>query len=665
MITPRRALALRAGIVAGLTILLGFSLTGCNEDDVEKQLGEASAASVEDAYGVDRDPLMAQWLNDIGQTCVSHSRRQDLPYEFRVIDTSMVNAFAAPYGHIYVTRGFLDFVGTEDEVWMVVAHEVGHIVERDSIKSLKRSLIWSILNAILTSKSQTAGDIAGIGLGLLSLRYSRVDEYEADDFGTRLSYVAGYDPHMGIVFFDRLMTKLEKRRPASWEVYFMTHPPTERRIERQSKRPELDPDNVEALTQIGTGYLLRAQPAKAAELLDRAAGLDPNSVDIHTSLGDAYSARGEFELGRRQYDRALELSSGNHYATRRLTALSDAQPWSLPGVGQSGQEHAQELLARASEVGTATSAMHVSSRTYGAAVNNDLLGLRAQVKGINERLMALGDEDVELTEGLKELVARGSTSVARATESVYVLDSVNDDFEAMDTEMDGLLSACTQRLQAAQRGEGDPTELPAIRNAITELNRAAGTTQLAMTEAPTTLTLVKQAQSAASNTTSLLEQLVRMDKGRDLVADQLRAAATHTSQQAVDALHAVRRAKRQSTKARGHALVARLNLLGAGVGPYLEGVLDQQVAHFMMCPPAQVRALRAEGVGYGEAAAAIAAARSIGGRPDHFIIQDGKPVSPIGSAMAEGASVQNANVLLKLLGSAMESEREAAAAGQG
>ena len=108
---------------------------------------------------------MNAWLDHMGQTLVGHSRRQDIPYEFKVIDTGMVNAFAAPYGHIYVTRGFLDFADTEDEIWMVMGHEIGHIVHRDSIKSFKRSLIWSILNAVLTSESQTAGDIAGIGLG--------------------------------------------------------------------------------------------------------------------------------------------------------------------------------------------------------------------------------------------------------------------------------------------------------------------------------------------------------------------------------------------------------------------------------------------------------------------------------------------------------------------
>ena len=658
MLTTQRYHLQRAGIVAILGVLLALGLTGCTEDNVEKTLGDMSAASVEAAYDVDNDPLMDEWLSRVGQTVVSHSRRQNLPYEFRIIDTGMVNAFAAPYGHIYVTRGFLEFTDTEDEVWMVVAHEVGHIVNRDSIKTFKRSMIWGLLNAVLTSKSQTAGDLTGIGLGLLSLRYSRLDEYDADDSGVSLSYLAGYDPHAGMAFFDKLMTKLEGRRPSSWEVYFMTHPPTERRIARQLKREELG-DSAEALTQIGRGYIRRSSPARGIEFLDRAVALDDQSVDLRTALGDAYSAHGDFEPAREQYAAALGLDADNGYAQTRLAALSGAETWSPPGLGDFGRARAGELLASLEGVETANGSMRATAVTYGQAMTADLESLRGQVKGINERLMELTEEETDLTDGQQKLAARGAAAVSRSIECVYVLDSVNDDFEALDAELAELLPAYTDRLGAAQRGEGDPEQLRALQSAIAEMKRAAGTSELAMGEAPETVALARQAQSAAAGTTALLEQLVRTRHGRDRVANNLRAQATHTQEQAIDALQQVRRAKRQSTKARGHALVARLNLLGAGAGPELEAVMDRQVAHFMMCPTAQVRALRADGAGYGEAAAAIAAGRTLDTRPDKFLGTEGKSVSPIGSAMKAGASVANANVLLKFLAAAMEYERDA------
>ncbi|MCD6359616.1 MAG: M48 family metalloprotease [Armatimonadetes bacterium] len=658
MFRAHRVQLLRAGVVV-LSVAAGLLMSGCSEDDVEKSLGDASAASVEQAYDVDNDPLISEWVNLAGQTLVSQCRRQNLPYEFKVIDTGMVNAFAAPYGHIYVTSGFLKFAETEDEVWMVLGHEIGHVVNRDSIKSLKRGLIWSILNAVLTSQSETAGEITGIGLGLLSLRYSRIDEYEADDSGTLLCYRAGYDPHMGLRFFDRLMTKLEKGRPSSWEVYFMTHPPTERRIARQMKREELSEDDVESLVQIGHGYLRRACPSRAVTYLGRAAQIAPDLAQVQVELGDAYATRGDIERALESYQAALEVSPGNDHARVQLAALSDAQPWAPPGMSDTDREKAGRLLARADNAGRDIQDVHVNAVNYSNNMSDDLTHLRNQVKSINQRVIDLGDQQADLTKGLQRLVSRGGASVARATESVYVLDNINEDFQAIDGELNGLLAQCRRRLEAAQQGKGDPAELDAIRSALDELERGAATAQVAMSHVPETVEAVRRAQSAAANTTSLLEQLVRTEHGRDLVAERLRAAATHTTEQAVDALRAVRRARQRITKARGHALVARLNLLGAGAGPYLETVFDRQVAHFLMCPPRQVRALRAEGAGYGEAAVAIAAARSLGARPDHFLTRNGRDVSPVNLAASEGASVRNANVLLRFLAAAMEAERAA------
>lgn len=655
----------RALVVVNLAAPLGLLLSGCNEDDVEKQLGRVSAASVEASYGLDKDPLMQEWLNHVGQTLVSHSARQDLPYEFRQVETGMVNAFAAPYGHIYLTQGLMDFVATEDEVWMITGHEIGHVVNRDSIKSFKRSLLWTVLQAIVTSKSETAGDIVGIGLGLLSLRYSRTDEYEADDQGTLLAYRAGYDPHLGLVFFDRLMTKLEKRRPASWEVYFMTHPPTEQRIARQMLRPELSEQDPEVLAQIGRGYLRRAQAAQALTLLQRAAQLKPASAELQMALGDAHALRGELQAARASYQAALEVSPGNSYARTQLAALADAQPWQSPGIGPDGQQQARELLAQLDQVRSESQTVQVGMTQYGAAIAGPLNSLREGVNSLNQRLLDLDDQQAELTSEQEQVVRRAASSVSKASDAAYELDSINHDFEELQTQIAEVIDRCRQVLQDAAGGRGDPAELTAVSAAVAELRRAATAVNAATSEAQANVELVKRAQSAAVDTMALLEQMVRLKQNRDLVAGQLRSSASYTSERAAEALKAMRQARRQSLRARGHALVARINLLGAGVGPYLETIMDRQVAHFLMCPAQQVRALRAEGAGYGRAAAAIAAARSLGGRPQDFLSREGKPVNPINQALAEGAAVDNINVLLKFLASAMQSERDAYEASEG
>lgn len=655
----------RLGRTDTLRILLGLltgvaliSLTaGCGERDVEKTLGELSAASVESAYEVDRDPLINDWLNNIGQTLVSHSRRQDIPYSFKVVRTDLVNAFAAPYGHIYVTSGFLDFAESEDEAWVVVGHETGHVVERHSISALKRSLLWSILTQIIRGENETIGDAMGLGLGLLSLRYSRDDEYEADDIGTQLAWRAGYDPRGGLDFFERLMTEVEKHRPARWEVYFMTHPPTEERIKRQLRRPELDPARADSMVQIARGYLRRGQPAMAVQLLAPPGGEAPSPPEVQTLLGDAHAARGEYDLARAYFARATSA-----YAQQRLTLLANATPPTLPGIDAAGRAAAGELAARVAEIETLAGKTRAAQASYAAQTGEVMTGLVKGVTAINRRLLDLAETEQQVTDATQKLVIRGNTAITRAIEPVYVLESVNRDLQEVGGEVEALAVQCRVALNQAQAGVGNPEDVVALREALAELKQATATLDLAMQEAPGALAQVQAARSGADNVAGLMELVVRRDNPNDLAREQLRLAAENAQQVGTAALQAVNQARRQSTEARGHALVARLNLLGTQATPPLQALYDRQVAHLLLVPEAAVRAVRSSGLGYGEAAVAIAAARSLGADPTRFVPAVAGDLSPVSAAMESGAALGNANVLLKFLAHAMEIERTAQAA---
>jgi predicted Zn-dependent protease len=655
----------RLGRTDTLRILLGLltgvaliSLTaGCGERDVEKTLGELSAASVESAYEVDRDPLINDWLNNIGQTLVSHSRRQDIPYSFKVVRTDLVNAFAAPYGHIYVTSGFLDFAESEDEAWVVVGHETGHVVERHSISALKRSLLWSILTQIIRGENETIGDAVGLGLGLLSLRYSRDDEYEADDIGTQLAWRAGYDPRGGLDFFERLMTEVEKHRPARWEVYFMTHPPTEERIKRQLRRPELDPARADSMVQIARGYVRRGQPAMAVQLLASPGGDAPSLPEVQTLLGDAHAARGEYDLARAYFARAASV-----YAQQRLTLLANATPPTLSGIDAADRAAAGELAARVAEIETLAGKTRAAQASYAAQTGEVMTGLVKGVTAINRRLLDLAETEQQVTDATQELVIRGNTAITRATEPVYVLESVNRDLQEVGGEVEALAVQCRVALNQAQAGVGNPEDVAALREALAELKQATATLDLAMQEAPGALAQVQAARSGADNVAGLMELVVRRDDPNDLAREQLRLAAENAQQVGTAALQAVNQARRQSTEARGHALVARLNLLGTQATPPLQALYDRQVAHLLLVPEAAVRAVRSSGLGYGEAAVAIAAARSLGADPTRFVPAVAGDLSPVSAAMESGAALGNANVLLKFLAHAMEIERTAQAA---
>ena len=109
MVKLRTSGILMAGPVAMALSVLALALTGCNEDDVERSLGQQTAVAVEQEYGVNADPVLAGWANVLGHRLVGHTHRQTIEYSFKVINTDMINAFAAPWGYVYLTRGMMGF----------------------------------------------------------------------------------------------------------------------------------------------------------------------------------------------------------------------------------------------------------------------------------------------------------------------------------------------------------------------------------------------------------------------------------------------------------------------------------------------------------------------------------------------------------------------------
>jgi beta-barrel assembly-enhancing protease len=173
----------------------------------------------------------ARAIQDVAETLLSTAR--DSPYTFRVIvvNSSSVNALAAPGGYVVVFRGLLERTQTAEELAGVLAHEFQHILFRHTTRALLRHASTGLLLAAIT------GDMTEpMAYGLESarilgeLRYSRLDEDEADRAGLRMLVDAGVDPAGMIAFFERLATE----RPGTLTLppYLSTHPSTEGRLER-------------------------------------------------------------------------------------------------------------------------------------------------------------------------------------------------------------------------------------------------------------------------------------------------------------------------------------------------------------------------------------------------------------------------------------------------
>jgi predicted Zn-dependent protease len=168
----------------------------------ERELGKQEAQAVERDPGLVRDAALSAYIESVGQRLAAHSPRQDVAYQFRVVDASEPNAFALPGGYVYVTRGLLALVNSEDELAGVIGHEIGHVAARHAVQRLSRGAPLAIvtnLGAAITGIAspllgQVVGGVGQLASGLVLAPYSREQERQADRVGQQLAAAAGWDP---------------------------------------------------------------------------------------------------------------------------------------------------------------------------------------------------------------------------------------------------------------------------------------------------------------------------------------------------------------------------------------------------------------------------------------------------------------------------------------
>ena len=205
---------------------------------MEVSLGSDMDRQVQGKYKILDNPSMQARLNRIGDRLAKVSDRQDLTYSFKIIDDKDLNAFAVPGGYIYVHSKLME-MATDDELAGVVAHEIGHIAARHSVKKLQTALGYQIILGVALGLSgqQYMGQAMDIVFNLASLGYGRQDELLADKLGVRYTKRAGFDPRGMLTFFEKLK-KEEEGDPNYTPTFLRSHPPTDERIERIKKEIE-------------------------------------------------------------------------------------------------------------------------------------------------------------------------------------------------------------------------------------------------------------------------------------------------------------------------------------------------------------------------------------------------------------------------------------------
>lgn len=244
----------------GLFLMAGafFVMSGCSTEynlatkqeekyyystDQEVKMGRSIDLQVEKQYKFSADPLQQKRVEDIGKKIAAVSDRKEIDYHFRVLEDDQVNAVSLPGGYIYVNSGLLEKVSNNDELACVLAHEIGHIVARHSIKKLQAMQSYTVLRLLVAVAPGTGevGTAADVAFTQFLLGYSREDELLADQLGARYAKLAGYDPHGMITFLTKLQD-INRRMPIQEKSYYKTHPyvPDRIRVVKQEMGEGID-----------------------------------------------------------------------------------------------------------------------------------------------------------------------------------------------------------------------------------------------------------------------------------------------------------------------------------------------------------------------------------------------------------------------------------------
>jgi predicted Zn-dependent protease len=277
----------RVQLVLALLVALGGVITYLSSKSVNPVTGEVQRVSLtpqqEIALGVQSAPQMAaqfggeisdpglrQYVQGVGATIVQRSDASRSPYQFQfhvLADPKTLNAFALPGGQIFVTWGLLSKLSNEGQLAGVLSHEVFHVVGRHSAEQMaKQGLSQSLVNAVTVAsadpdspgRTMQNAAIAQAVAQMVSLRYGREDELEADRQGVQYMRQAGYDPR-GMV---QMMEVLERAGGSRQPEFFSSHPSPEHRLAiLQKLAAEQPPGGTLNEAQFRAALSGRLQPA--------------------------------------------------------------------------------------------------------------------------------------------------------------------------------------------------------------------------------------------------------------------------------------------------------------------------------------------------------------------------------------------------------------------
>jgi len=231
---------------AAANVLSG--IIGTSQEE-EVAIGRQIAGNLLGASPLVNDKLLQKYVNNVGRWVASQSERPDLPWHFGVIESKDINAFAAPGGYVFVTRGLYLQLQNEAALAGVLAHEIGHVIRKHHLKILQQSSLVALGGEALARQvgnNEKIQQLIGSGAEVMARSLDKNAEFEADSIAVVLSARAGYDPFS----FPEVLQGIGHiaKDDNSVELLFKTHPHPDERLDKLDVAMSDSFDNIKGLT---------------------------------------------------------------------------------------------------------------------------------------------------------------------------------------------------------------------------------------------------------------------------------------------------------------------------------------------------------------------------------------------------------------------------------
>lgn len=461
MYKPSFKQAFAAWIVATIVFVSGAGADTMNLPDLgspadailssnkESQIGRSIMRDIRNSGQVVEDPLVTEYINEIGSRVAAQTNDGDHEFTFFVIEDQRINAFALPGGFIGIHSGLLDATRNEDELAGVLSHEVAHVTQRHIARAMHASSRQSLLStaimlgAVLASAAGGGPQVLQAGMAIAQgtaaqkqIDFTRANEYEADRIGIAALSDAGFDPYGMASFFEVLSRRTTRAPDQRAPEFLLTHPVTTARIAEARNRARSYP-LVRSDDSISYGIVkTRLTVARMDTAKEAVAYFEKRSFENQNDIERYGRSRAYFRAGR--YQEALDIIEVLVEKDPKIIAYHIALGETLVSIGR--QQDAIRVFEQALELFPRNVPLVI---TYGER----LLELGQPVKAHTLLLDLLNN--VAPTPNQVRLIARAASQAGEDAESLYYLS----EYRLMIGDLTGGIRFLQQALQLADLQE--------------------------------------------------------------------------------------------------------------------------------------------------------------------------------------------------------------------